>query len=221
MALFCLSASQTNSLWICSSISEKRGIEQRRKSPLKSEGVPEADVARGNGVYRPLSESVFRASLAALQVDVSKYTFVDIGSGKGKVLFMAAEHGFERIVGIEYAAGLHATAVRNIASYRSKRQKYKAIEAVHADALSYKLPEGPLVLFTFNALSRETMRHLLEKFDRDAVADPKRPINLIYTNLRTVSEVGNVFNGLRNLQIIRRSRQYLVLANEAGFAQAG
>jgi hypothetical protein len=192
------------------------GVETAAELPLGTAGVPLADVARGNGVYRPLTEKVFRTAIASIGIDASRFTFVDIGSGKGKVLFMAADHPFKRIVGIEYARGLHDVAVGNVATYRSNTQKCRDIEAVHADALKYELPDGPLVLFTFNALAKEIMGELLNKLDRGAAAQQDRPILLIYTNLRNVAEVRGVFGGLQNLHVIRKVRNFVVIANKAG-----
>jgi len=196
----------------------EHGVETAGELQLDAAGVPQADVARGNGVYRPLTEKLFRAAIASIGIDAAKFTFVDIGSGKGKVLFMAADLPFKHIVGIEYAAGLHEVAVRNVASYRSAAQKCRSIEPVHADALTHALPDGPLVLFIFNALAKEIMRGLLKKLDHDATAP--RPLILIYTNLRNVAEVGDVFNGLQNLYEIRRVRNYVVIGNDAGRAMA-
>jgi SAM-dependent methyltransferase len=199
----------------------ERGIETAAEVMLEAVGISGADAARGNVIYRPITEALFRESIAALDIDVATFTFLDIGSGKGKVLFMAADLPFNRIVGIEYAAGLHEVAVRNIAAYRSKTRKCRAIEAVHADALAYPLPEGPLLLFIFNALAPEPMRELLKQVDREAAAKPDRPLFLIYTNLRTVAELGDVFSGLQNLQVIRRMRKFVVLANAAAGTLAG
>src|SRR5665213_2581673 len=131
----------------------KRGIETAAEVMLEAVGISGADVARGNVIYRPITEALFRESIACLDIDVSTFTFLDIGSGKGKVLFSAAAMPFKRIVGIEEAAGLHVAAVCNIAAYRSNTQQCRAIEAVHADALTYPLPQGPLLLFIFNALA--------------------------------------------------------------------
>jgi tRNA G46 methylase TrmB len=194
----------------------EHGIETAQELPLAAAGVAPEDVARGNGVYRPLTAKLFRAALASIAIDATKFTFVDIGSGKGKVLFMASDHPFKRIVGIEYAKGLHETALRNVAAYRSKRQKCKAIDPTHADALEYEFPHGPLVLFIFNALAKEIMRELLSKLDRGAAADRDRPIVLIYTNVRNVTEVRGVFSGLKNLRVIRGMRNFVVIANQAG-----
>lgn len=202
------------------SFDREHGVETATELPLETAGVALSDVARGNGVYRPLTEKLFRAAIASIGIDASKFTFVDIGSGKGKVLFMAADHPFKRIVGIEYAGGLHEVALRNVATYRSKTQKCKDIEPVHADALKHELPDGPLVLFIFNALAKEIMRELLHQLDRGVAAEQNRPIVLIYTNVRTVTEVGGVFSGLQNLHVIRKVRNFVVIANQAGRASA-
>ena len=194
----------------------EHGVETAGEIQLDAAGVPQADVARGNGVYRPLTEKLFRASMASLGIDASQYTFVDIGSGKGKVLFMAADLPFKHIVGVEYAAGLHEVAVRNVSTYRSSTQKCRSIRAVHADALTYTLPDGPLVLFIFNALAKEIMRGLMKKLDADAAAEPGRPLILIYTNLRNVAEIGDVFDGLQTLQVVRRVKNFVVVANQSG-----
>jgi len=195
------------------------GVETAAEQSLESAGVPLADIARGNGVYRPLTEKLFRSAIASIGIDATRFTFVDIGSGKGKVLFMAADLPFKHVVGIEYAAGLHDVAVRNVSTYESDTRQCGSIEPVHADALQYTLPPGPLVLFIFNALAREIMRDLLKKLDADAAAD--RPLILIYTNLRNVAEIGDVFSGLQHLHVIRRVKNFVVVANEAGRASAG
>jgi tRNA G46 methylase TrmB len=197
------------------------GVETADELPLMEAGVPREDVARGNGVYRPVTEKLFRTAIASISIDTSKFTFIDVGSGKGKVLFMASDYPFKRIVGIEYAGGLHEVAVRNVAAYRSGQQRCNNVEAVHADALQYEMPAGPLVLFIFNALAKDTMRQLLVQLDAQSASNPDRPMILIYTNLRSVAEVEGVFGGLRSLGVARRHRNFVVIANQAGRAASG
>jgi hypothetical protein len=190
-------------------------VDTAAELPLEAAGVPLADVARGNGVYRALTEDVFRAAMDSVKIDARAFTFVDIGSGKGKVLFMASDRPFKRIIGIEYAIGLHEIAVRNVATYRSDSRQCTEIEPIHGDALTYTPPPGPLLLFVFNALAEEFMRALLTKLDQDAAAQEGRPVLLIYTNVRSVSEMGDAFDRLANLQPIRRKRHFVVIANAA------
>ena len=64
------------------------------------------------------------------------------------------------------------------------------------------------------------MRKLLTRLDAGAASQGNRPIVLIYTNVRTVNEVGGVFSGLRNLHVVRRLRNFVVVANEAARSMA-
>jgi len=56
------------------------------------------------------------------------------------------------------------------------------------------------------------MRALLKKLDQEAAAQEGRPVLLIYTNVRSVSEMGDAFDGLTNLRAIRRKRHFVVIA---------
>src|SRR5918996_1296859 len=57
--------------------------------------------------------------LSSLDIDYPSYTFVDIGSGKGRVLLIASEFPFAEIIGVEFAKELHEIAAQNIRRYRS------------------------------------------------------------------------------------------------------
>jgi len=58
------------------------------------------------------------------------------------------------------------------------------------------------------------MRALAEKLDQEAAAQAAAGL-LIYTNVRSVSEMGDAFDGLTNLHPIRRKRHFVVIANTA------
>src|SRR5215831_4141539 len=47
--------------------------------------------------YEPASGKVLAQMLAYLPVDFRRFTFIDFGSGKGRVLFLATAYGFARI----------------------------------------------------------------------------------------------------------------------------
>src|SRR5262245_6350419 len=52
----------------------------------------------------------FERGLRALPARHEDLTFVDLGSGKGKALFLAAAYPFRRIVGVELSPRLHRIA---------------------------------------------------------------------------------------------------------------
>ena len=98
--------------------------------------------------YEPSLPSVVRASLDALDIPFSDYTFVDLGSGKGRALFLAAERPFARVVGIEHRSALHRQAHHNLA--RLEGRVNAPIELILGDAATVPLPDGCL-LYTSDA----------------------------------------------------------------------
>ena len=57
--------------------------------------------------------------LDSLAIDASRFTFVDLGCGKGKPLMVAASYGFRRLVGVDISAECIAIARRNIAGLQT------------------------------------------------------------------------------------------------------
>jgi SAM-dependent methyltransferase len=96
--------------------------------------------------YQPTEPEAFRKMLNVSGVDFREYTFLDLGSGKGRTLLMASEFPFRRIIGVELVPELHAIAEKNVARFASAEQKCRAIETVCADARDYEFPEEPVVL---------------------------------------------------------------------------
>ena len=70
---------------------------------------------RDSYIYAPVRVANAHAALRDLPInDFSQYTFVDVGSGKGRMLFVAAEYPFRRVVGVEFSNQLHVEALENI-----------------------------------------------------------------------------------------------------------
>src|SRR6476646_1262783 len=56
---------------------------------------------------------------SALSQSVGDFTFIDLGCGKGRVLLMASDYPFQKIVGVEFMPDLVGAAQKNIAGYSS------------------------------------------------------------------------------------------------------
>ena len=84
--------------------------------------------------YQPTEPALFHEILDTLQqqtnLNFADFTFLDLGSGKGRTLLMAADYPFRRVVGVELLPTLHQTAQENLRLYKSDAQKCFAIEAV-------------------------------------------------------------------------------------------
>jgi len=131
--------------------------------------------------YQPTEPGLFREMMANLPVAFDTFTFVDLGSGKGRTLLMASEYPFERIVGVELIPELHRAAEQNIREYRSATQRCSQIEAVCTDACEFVFPDTPLVLYLFNPLPEPGLRRVLQNLERSLEQSP-RPVWIVYHN---------------------------------------
>jgi SAM-dependent methyltransferase len=125
--------------------------------------------------------------LARLPVrDLAEYTFVDLGSGKGRVLLVAAEYPFAKIRGVEFTAELHRLAEQNISRYRHGRRRCTDLESIHADAMEYVFPDSKLILYFHNPFSPEVMRKVFMNLEKSLAQRP-RPVVVIMVNLETAA----------------------------------
>lgn len=131
--------------------------------------------------YQPTDPALFHEMLAGLGIRFEDFVFIDIGSGKGRVLLMAADYPFKRIFGVELLPQLHRVAQENIAKYKSDSQKCFAIEAVCGDAREFVFPPEPLVVYLFNPLPEAGLVDLLENLERSLREHP-RPVFVLYHN---------------------------------------
>src|SRR5213082_3314737 len=49
--------------------------------------------------YQPTEPALFHEMLSSLKINFPEFTFIDLGSGKGRALLMAAEYEFSPILG--------------------------------------------------------------------------------------------------------------------------
>ncbi|MFN2527464.1 MAG: hypothetical protein ABR584_01945 [Candidatus Baltobacteraceae bacterium] len=80
----------------------------------------------------------------------SDATFVDIGSGMGRVLMLASHFPFKQIVGIEISPALHEIARENISNFKGAGKKCRDIRLMRADAAECALPPGNLLVYLYN-----------------------------------------------------------------------
>jgi SAM-dependent methyltransferase len=123
--------------------------------------------------YQSHHPTVIRAALRALPVHHADFTFVDIGCGKGRVLLIASELPFRRIIGLEFAPSLAETARQNIKKYRFGPQTSAPIEVVTGDALDYELPSEPQVLYFYSPFSPPILEQIVAKVEGSFQKSPR------------------------------------------------
>jgi hypothetical protein len=156
--------------------------------------------------YRASPCSLFEWTVAAIDYDLSRLTFVDYGAGKGRVLLLASQHPFQAIGGIEFAEELHDDATMNIAQFPRSRMKCRNVECVLDDASQVGPPDGEAVHYFFDPFSREVFAEVLNNL---VVSYRKRPRRLYLILIEPVAtdliDSSGVFQRLE-LPLIERAK---------------
>jgi len=121
----------------------------------------------------------WQQSLAVTPYSLADFTFLDIGSGKGRVVMLASDAPFQSIVGVELNPELNATAEANLAVWNATPHACTDISVLHADALAAPIPDSPAVLYIYNSFNLYVMVPLLERLQALALTRTS-PIDLIY-----------------------------------------
>ncbi len=143
-------------------------------------GTRLAGAAAGAG-YQPTDPDLFRTMLSQLKIEFSRFTFLDLGSGKGRALLLASEYPFRRILGIELLPELQRVALDNIAKYQAQAQRSLPIESLCLDARDFDFPHEPIVLYLFNPLPEPALASVLDRFAASLAAHP-RDAYVLYAN---------------------------------------
>jgi hypothetical protein len=128
--------------------------------------------------YLPSEPATVREILDWLPIHFENFTFIDFGSGKGRVLFVAAERPFKQIIGVEHSPELHRVALSNLSGYHNNQQRCFAIQPVCADMTTFEIPPGPIVLFFYHPASDHIMRIMA-----DRIAGAEQEVYIVDLNL--------------------------------------
>ena len=163
--------------------------------------------------YYAVAPSILRALIAHWRETVPphpihRYTFLDIGAGKGRGLLVASELHFKKIVGIELNPALARIARQNVAQWTAAHAAdptsthIAPIEVLEQDALDFEFPATPVLLFLFHPFEAPVLRQLLRRIETQlgapfVNASPSRvgsktppALDLIYVN----AECANVLD---------------------------
>jgi hypothetical protein len=129
--------------------------------------------------YCPSEPLLFKRIIDALPIQFTGYTFIDLGSGKGRSLLMAAAYPFRRILGVEFLPELHRIAERNITQHFANRRQQCQVESICQDAREFSFPPDPSVLYLFNPFPEPVFAAVLTNVRRSLIDNP-RPLFVAY-----------------------------------------
>jgi len=169
----------------------RRGLVETVKAALRVVGDIGFDLRYGTDttrsveIHRQHAES-YRATEAASLMSLMRKlnlpkggVFVDLGSGKGRVLLIAAQLGFKRIVGVEFSGELCEIARENVKAFSRRTQLAARIDIVRSDVANYLIESEQSVFFMYNPFDEVVMARVLTNLRSSITRFPRR-IWLIY-----------------------------------------
>jgi SAM-dependent methyltransferase len=123
----------------------------------------------------------FKRAMERVDFDLTDATFVDLGSGRGRALIMAAMFPFKKVIGVEFAQELHQDSVENIRSSTHDLGRRDRITPILGDATQFQFPDGPLVLYLYNPFDAPIVATVAANAIASWRAQP-RPMRVIYIN---------------------------------------
>ena len=167
--------------------------------------------------YLPIRPNTARRVLQSLPIShPSDYTFIDLGSGKGRMLLIASELPFRRIVGVEMRPDLHAQAMENLLHVRRIRARCSRVEPLLVDATCYDFPTEKIVVYLFNPFGGKVMSTVLERLDASFEQHP-REIVLVYV----YPESGFLIKRMRHFHILSETSRCWTARTRLDQALAG
>ena len=153
--------------------------------------------------YSPADGEALRKAIRSLRIKYSEYTLVDLGSGKGKAVMVAANFPFRSVVGIEYSRLLNRVARANLENPNRPFTRSHSVHIVHADAVHFPPPEGPLVVLLCDPFRGPVLRDMLQHLKSNIEENP-RPLKLIYMNPREPDLISGALGFWPTMQLVRR-----------------
>jgi predicted RNA methylase len=141
---------------------------------LDSETVGDARAHATHYEAVPIAD--FKAMVATIPADhIKRSTFVDIGSGMGRAIFLASQYPFKQVIGVEVSPGLHEVAKENLKTATGFKQACKDVRLVREDARLYSFPPGDLVVFLYNPFDEQALEQVL-----NAIKTTRKEHDVVY-----------------------------------------
>lgn len=151
---------------------------------IPAEELDFAGDARTNAVASPYGgsqPSVLRTVLATIP-HPETCAFADLGCGKGRPLFVAAEFPFRDIVGVELSPRLADIARDNARIMAARYPARTPVRIETGDASAYLPPPGNVVVLLYNPFGEELVARVVAGIEAALANDPARALYVILYN---------------------------------------
>lgn len=157
----------------------KYGIRTTGQNDLKDLQVASKN-KRFAYIYQPANYYLLKKAFDYLKLQSPAGSFVDYGSGMGRIMAVAAHYGLKKISGVEFAPELCQRAEMNLEIVRKKFPHIQT-EIFRGDATRYPVKETDSIFTFFNPFDSRVMIPVVKNILASARKAP-REIFVIYFN---------------------------------------
>lgn len=150
------------------------GVDKLKRLSVVGDNKINASIYRAANYY--LLEKAFRF----LKEEKATGTLIDFGSGKGRILAVAAAYGFTKIIGIEFAAALNVAAKKNIDLIQWKYPKTNFI-ILTENAVKYQVDREDSIFFFFNPFDEKILLEVVKNIMKSLRLHPRK-VFVVYIN---------------------------------------
>jgi len=107
---------------------------------------------------------------------------LDLGSGKGKVLLVAAQCGFREVHGVEWSGLMCDVANRNIAAFRRKTGSSTVFKVFHSDVVDYPIKDSEDVFYLYQPFEDAILAQVIRNIE-SSVQSCARKVWIVYNDM--------------------------------------
>ena len=191
------------------SLIERGGVKYQQDSQKPYSGkvfrLYDTGENKNEGIeYGTVSPYFVRKILRKLLINQSDI-IIDCGCGKGRVLLIASQYKFNKVIGIEFSPELIAIAYANI----KRCKKYNnfnidKIKIFEGDVLDYKFNNNESVFYLYNPFSNIILDKLCDHIVRSFNTNPRK-ILIAYVNPKFHNSIiGKGFVKIHEINLINK-----------------
>lgn len=149
-------------------------IDEFRYEKIESNNLSHASIYQGSNYF------ILEKAFEYLKNENANNNILDFGSGKGRILVVAAHYGFKNITGIDFSASLCREADYNIEKIKSifPATNFKVI---CGDAINYTIENDTNVFFFFNPFDEVVMLQVVKNILSSLKQNPRK-VYIVYVN---------------------------------------
>ena len=144
-------------------------VETRQMIEPSEMDIDEADL-KDTKRYQGSHVRILRKAFREIGMDLSGYHFIDLGSGKGRAMFIASLFGVKKCIGIEIAHKIQEICKKNIDTFCRRtgidREKF---ELFQGNAMDYNISTSNNLIYLFNPFNLNIVELVAQKLKNSSL----------------------------------------------------